>query len=65
MSTSLPRKAISQTSRLLPQTSHRQRISGLPVKGLAIKWPSCELLGDGWTIDRAKERPSVKKVCDE
>jgi hypothetical protein len=49
----------------LPQTSHRQRISGLPVKGLAIKWPSCELLGDGWTIDRAKERPSVKKVCDE
>jgi hypothetical protein len=33
--------------------SHRQCICGLPVKGLAIKWPSCELLGDGWTIDRA------------
>jgi hypothetical protein len=25
----------------------------LPVKGLAIKWPSCELFDDGWTIDRA------------
>jgi hypothetical protein len=49
----------------LPQTSQRQRIGGLPVKGLAIKCPSPELLGDGWTIDRAKERPSVKKVCDE
>ena len=65
MFTSLPRKAKSQTSRFLPQTSQRQRIGGLPVKGLAIKCPSPELLGDGWTIDRAKERPSVKKVCDE
>jgi len=48
-----PQAEISDVGTLLPQTSHRQRIGGLPVKGLAIKWPSCELLGDGWTIDRA------------
>jgi hypothetical protein len=65
VSTSLPRKAKLRTSQLLPQTSHRRRIGRLPVKGPAIKWPRCEFLGDGWTIDRAKERSSVKKVCDE
>ena len=48
-----PQAEISDVGTLLPQTSHRQRIGGLPVKGLAIKWPSYELLGEGWTIDRA------------
>jgi hypothetical protein len=65
VSTSLPGKAKSRTFQLLPQTSHRRRIGRLPVKGPAIKWSRCEFLGDGWTIDRAKEPSSAKKLGDE
>ncbi len=34
----------------------------LPVKDVAIKWPSYEMFGNGWAIDSAKEHPSAKQV---
>jgi hypothetical protein len=65
VSTSLPRKAKSQTSRPLSRTSLRQCIGRLPVEGLAIGRSRCEWFGNGWAIDGTNEHLSAKKVCDE
>jgi hypothetical protein len=34
----------------------------LPVKDVAIKWPSYEMFGNGWAIDSAKDHASAKQV---
>ena len=64
MSTLLSRTVQSQTARTLSRTSHCNRIGRLPLKDLAIKWPSCEMFGHRGVIDSANEHPPANCVDD-